>query len=259
MGAVTGRMRGRSTWTPLMRCRSGCCLWDALGRSAGGCARGGMDMPEDRHDVRGAFVGLDEEREKLDQRLSSYCRGAASRLAVVVLDAATADANSPFVHLPEPGYERGAGRLGASLTGAVPHGGGPPWSGLRPTRSRVWSPLCMGHPGGRIRAVHDGESIGIVSIIHDPRIIRGILVTWRVCGLGVLPAYRGLGIGKRLARRAGHVSDRVANDADLGLCPCRHIGMYQASAVSRAGASTTSEAPGLHVDVIFRPTSRGNS
>jgi hypothetical protein len=76
---------------------------DALARSAGGVPRG-LDVQQDRHDVRGAFVGLDEERERLDQQLSAYCREAASRLAVVALDAATADANSPFVHLPEAGY-----------------------------------------------------------------------------------------------------------------------------------------------------------
>jgi hypothetical protein len=65
--------------------------------------RGIPPVPEDEHGLVRAFIGLDEARERAQQRTAEGLGSAAARLDLLALSAIATDANSPFPHLPAIG------------------------------------------------------------------------------------------------------------------------------------------------------------
>ena len=57
-------------------------------------------IPEDRFDLRGLVIALDEARQAFDQRLAALVTGAAEQAVLQVLETGRADAGHEFIHLP---------------------------------------------------------------------------------------------------------------------------------------------------------------
>jgi hypothetical protein len=74
-----------------------------IGGAASGLDRGIPPVPEDEHGLAGAFIGLDEARERAERRTADVLGSAAARLDLLALRAITIDTNSPFPHLPAIG------------------------------------------------------------------------------------------------------------------------------------------------------------
>lgn len=106
------------------------------------------------------------------------------------------------------------------------------------------------------RVIHDGASIGMVSLLRDrKRFSPNLEAQWRVRGLGVLDLFRGRGYARLLLERAVTDAQTGARLPLWGSARLDLISLYESFGAHAIGDCYEIRGTGVHRDVVIESPS----
>ena len=101
------------------------------------------------------------------------------------------------------------------------------------------------------RAVVDGLTVGVISVLFDPREVASLRAEYRIRGFAVIEEYRGTGVGSKLARCVGRVSLQRELLPTWVSARLEHADWYESLGGTRVSGPYEIPGTGLHIDLVF--------